>query len=385
MYRVVIKHEEHGSKGHALEHAIEHEAHRRPDEKYSRGRAKYMVFRVEDFDHADRLSEHLQGARLGEVVIWVAPEHAAGRRPSRSRSRWSPPRRSRRSAMGRPEWKRVGVAKAKERHGRQDVYGIWRDDHGGLYARYEGYDEGGWMVGLPLGGPSPSAAHRQPYIDFHEKDYAAVKFFGKAEEKAGARGKPKRKPKRKAGRAVGRSKPVRAVVGRPRGKKTTAIQTLLFSKAAGWTAAQAKVWLLRNSFSAQLDETGGAFRARQRDPGEFQKKTFRTITLPAPKKARAAGRRKKSTRRKAHSMMTYGTMPSWEAFDAAFDRELGANKYDISLGREDSAAADGTSIGDGEYSARELYKGLKELVATGRDDALDLASSILSTLGFEWV
>jgi len=87
--------------------------------------------------------------------------------------------------------------------------------------------------------------------------------------------------------------------------------------------------------------------------------------------------------------MTYGTLPSIEAFEKAFDAELGEDeRYRIRLSRSDSKAADGTSIGDGEYTADELYRGLEELVKKferGREAAGDLASSILSTLGFEWI
>lgn len=86
--------------------------------------------------------------------------------------------------------------------------------------------------------------------------------------------------------------------------------------------------------------------------------------------------------------MTYGTLPSFEKFEAAFDRvmkEDGSSRYRIRLGRSDSRAAEGTSIGDGEYTARELYKGVKELIQKGDEPAGDLASSIMSTLEFGWV
>lgn len=83
--------------------------------------------------------------------------------------------------------------------------------------------------------------------------------------------------------------------------------------------------------------------------------------------------------------MTYGVLPTLAEFEAAFEREIGARKYKIRLGASDSRAADDTSIGDGEYSVRELYKGVKELVAKDTEDALSLASTILSTLGIEWV
>lgn len=83
--------------------------------------------------------------------------------------------------------------------------------------------------------------------------------------------------------------------------------------------------------------------------------------------------------------MTWGKLPSFATFERHFDEELPRGSYNIRLGRSDSKAAQGTSIGDGEYTARELYRGLQELVEKGTDEAGSLASSILETLGFEWV
>jgi len=84
--------------------------------------------------------------------------------------------------------------------------------------------------------------------------------------------------------------------------------------------------------------------------------------------------------------LTYGVLPSRDAFVAAFNRTLGAGeRYAIKLNRSDARAADGTTIGTDSYMATELYKGVGELVAKGDDAALDLASSILSTLGIEWI
>ena len=99
-------------------------------------------------------------------------------------------------------------------------------------------------------------------------------------------------------------------------------------------------------------------------------------------------KRKKGKKSLGAQSMTYGTLPSFEKFEAAFDRvmkEDGSSRYRIHLGRSDSRAAEGTSIGDGEYTARELYKGVKELIQKGDEPAGDLASSIMSTLEFGWV
>jgi hypothetical protein len=44
-------------------------------------------------------------------------------------------------------------------------------------------------------------------------------------------------------------------------------------------------------------------------------------------------------------------MPSFEEFDEAFERELEGRKYNIVLGRSDSDAAEGTSIGSDDSVA----------------------------------
>ena len=81
----------------------------------------------------------------------------------------------------------------------------------------------------------------------------------------------------------------------------------------------------------------------------------------------------------------YGVLPPYEVFEEYFDENVGSGRFRIRLGRTDSRAADGTNIGDGEYTPEDLYEGLQQLVAKGGDAALDLASSILAALGFEWI
>ena len=89
--------------------------------------------------------------------------------------------------------------------------------------------------------------------------------------------------------------------------------------------------------------------------------------------------------------MTYGTLPSFEEFGMAFDNECPNGTFSLTLSRADSRAADGTRIGDGNYSDIDLYTGVKELMrkwAAGGEQseaAGDLASAILFTLGFRWV
>ncbi len=93
--------------------------------------------------------------------------------------------------------------------------------------------------------------------------------------------------------------------------------------------------------------------------------------------------------------MTYGVMPSHEDFDAAFEREC-PNGYNITLGASDSKAVDGFKLGDGCWTADQLWDAVNEIVthwATDTNDEagdlqdtrVDLVSCILGTLGFEWI
>ena len=62
--------------------------------------------------------------------------------------------------------------------------------------------------------------------------------------------------------------------------KPTTVQTLIFSKAAGFNSGTAREWARRNAFSPEkVDETGTSFRLRQHDVSAFVQGSFRTITL----------------------------------------------------------------------------------------------------------
>ena len=77
-------------------------------------------------------------------------------------------------------------------------------------------------------------------------------------------------------------------------KDPTKIQTLIFDKAH-FTEAEAKAWAEKHDFkSGDVDETEHSFRLRQREPSEFQKGSFRTITLTDGVKA-VIGRPKSET------------------------------------------------------------------------------------------
>jgi hypothetical protein len=60
--------------------------------------------------------------------------------------------------------------------------------------------------------------------------------------------------------------------------------------------------------------------------------------------------------------MTYGQLPSRDDFDAAFDRELQGGRYRITLSHSDGEACEGFALGDGEWSAEQLWNAIGEIV-----------------------
>jgi hypothetical protein len=92
--------------------------------------------------------------------------------------------------------------------------------------------------------------------------------------------------------------------------------------------------------------------------------------------------------------MTYGNMPPWDVFFKAFQEEQDGRLYNITLSSTDSAALQNFKLGDGAWSANDLYEACKEITEYSpqtesfyavHDKALDLVSGILYTLKIEWV
>lgn len=88
--------------------------------------------------------------------------------------------------------------------------------------------------------------------------------------------------------------------------------------------------------------------------------------------------------------MTYGVMPSFETFEAAFmasERAEGGYTYTLRGSDAEIAYEAGIPVHT-EAGAEELYEIIGKLRAAwenGNEGAGDLASAFLSTLGFEWV
>lgn len=81
---------------------------------------------------------------------------------------------------------------------------------------------------------------------------------------------------------------VQFVIGRLRGQTTTTVQSVLFNKST-WNASRAREWLRDHDFkSSGLDETDERLRFRQREPGEFEPGSFRTIDAGRRENAEAA-------------------------------------------------------------------------------------------------
>ena len=82
--------------------------------------------------------------------------------------------------------------------------------------------------------------------------------------------------------------------------------------------------------------------------------------------------------------MTYGTVPAFEAFSEAFHQECPHGSYRITHGLSQPSYAPDA----GEYDDVALYQEIERLTRrweAGNEDAGNWASSILETLGFEWV
>lgn len=61
-------------------------------------------------------------------------------------------------------------------------------------------------------------------------------------------------------------------------RKTMTLQTIIISKDE-FTLKQAKSWLTDHEYKTDVDETDSSYRFRQRDPGDFVDKSFRTIDV----------------------------------------------------------------------------------------------------------
>lgn len=96
--------------------------------------------------------------------------------------------------------------------------------------------------------------------------------------------------------------------------------------------------------------------------------------------------------------MSYGTLPSKEAFDEHFRAAVGDNDYTMELVGEDARVVQELS-GDPQFAGDfgkagyrfdddELYNLVGEMIEawqSGDEAAGDLASGILYTLDFEWI
>lgn len=77
--------------------------------------------------------------------------------------------------------------------------------------------------------------------------------------------------------------------------------------------------------------------------------------------------------------MTYGRLPSQAEFNKAYDENLEGGKYRF---------GNDARMGNAKLDASQLWKELKKATTEwedGDDEAGEWASSVLITLGFEWV
>jgi len=84
--------------------------------------------------------------------------------------------------------------------------------------------------------------------------------------------------------------------------------------------------------------------------------------------------------------MTYGTLPTQDEFLRAFANEVEGTRYRIRAGLSDRRIID-----DGDYTSAELWVEVQKLTYRWlhgqpfAEQAGNLASAILETLGFEWI
>lgn len=90
-----------------------------------------------------------------------------------------------------------------------------------------------------------------------------------------------------------------------------------------------------------------------------------------------------------HTSMTFGVMPGFGAFEAAFDARVPTGIYEIRNSPEGV---------DGDYTAEDLYGCVErwsrgtllfhepgELTEEEEEEMMTLASVVMETLGFEWI
>jgi len=71
---------------------------------------------------------------------------------------------------------------------------------------------------------------------------------------------------------------IQFIIGKLKGENTTTVASVLFDKEV-WTKRKARTWLGGHGFkSGKIDETDTRLRFRQKDPDEFEKGSFRTIS-----------------------------------------------------------------------------------------------------------
>ena len=111
-----------------------------------------------------------------------------------------------------------------------------------------------------------------------------------------------------------------------------------------------------------------------------------------------SGRTSRGTGKIAFESLTYGVLPSRQAYDRHYKAIVGSDDYEMALVGEDARVVE-TAWGGAMYVAEynkagyrldrdELWQLLKMLVEAfeeGDEAAGDLASGILQTLHFEWI
>ena len=99
------------------------------------------------------------------------------------------------------------------------------------------------------------------------------------------------------------------VIGRPKGEKTTTVQTVIFEKEA-WDQGKARKWLEANDFKIpNVDETQDPLRYRQRPESDFEEGSFKTIQPGQTKESALTLEEKADLVREAYRQKAQASLP----------------------------------------------------------------------------
>lgn len=140
-----------------------------------------------------------------------------------------------------------------------------------------------WIVGGIIAAIAVAAVGVGFYVRSRRKHAAGRKHKGSSESATERSENPRRRTKRPIARRSNKA---------TKSRKPMDVQTLIFPKD-GYTLSEAKAWATEHGHVAKkVDEKEDTYRLRQHEPGLYQPKSFRTITLGKSDVKAVVGKRK---------------------------------------------------------------------------------------------